>query len=34
MAGLGAATMIPAFVFILLVQRHLVRRLTLGLLKQ
>jgi multiple sugar transport system permease protein len=34
MAALGAAAMIPAFLFILLVQRHLVRGLTLGSLKQ
>ncbi len=34
MAALGTAAMIPAFVFILLVQRHLVRGLTLGSLKQ
>ena len=34
MAALGAAAMIPAFIFILLVQRHLVRGLTLGSLKQ
>jgi multiple sugar transport system permease protein len=34
MAALGAAAMLPAFLFILLVQRHLVRGLTLGSLKQ
>ena len=34
MAALGAAAMIPAFVFILLVQKNLVRGLTLGSLKQ
>ncbi|MCB1883419.1 MAG: carbohydrate ABC transporter permease [Geminicoccaceae bacterium] len=34
MAALGAAAMIPAFVFILLVQKHLVRGLTMGSLKQ
>lgn len=34
MAALGAAAMIPAFVFILLVQKHLVRGLTLGSVKQ
>lgn len=34
MAALGAASMAPAFLFILLVQRHLVRGLTLGSLKQ
>lgn len=34
MAALGAAAMIPAFIFILLVQRHLVRGLTLGSVKQ
>jgi multiple sugar transport system permease protein len=34
MAALGAAAMIPAFVFVLLVQRQLVRGLTLGSLKQ
>ena len=34
MAALGAAAMIPAFLFILLVQRHLVRGLTLGSIKQ
>ena len=34
MAALGAAAMVPAFIFILLVQRHLVRGLTLGSLKQ
>lgn len=31
--ALGSAAMLPAFVFILLVQRHLVRGLTLGSLK-
>lgn len=34
MAALGTAAMLPAFVFILLVQRNLVRGLTLGSLKQ
>jgi len=34
MAALGAAAMLPAFLFILLVQRHLVRGLTLGSVKQ
>ena len=34
MAALGVAAMVPAFIFILLVQRHLVRGLTLGSLKQ
>ncbi|MGF1553327.1 MAG: carbohydrate ABC transporter permease [Paracoccaceae bacterium] len=34
MAALGAAAMLPAFVFILLVQKQLVRGLTLGSLKQ
>lgn len=34
MAALGAAAMIPAFIFILLVQKQLVRGLTLGSLKQ
>lgn len=34
MAALGAAAMIPAFIFILLVQKNLVRGLTLGSLKQ
>ena len=34
MAALGTAAMVPAFVFILLVQRNLVRGLTLGSLKQ
>ena len=34
MAALGAAAMIPAFVFVLLVQKQLVRGLTLGSLKQ
>ncbi len=33
MAALGTASMIPIFIFILLVQRHLVRGLTLGALK-
>ena len=33
MAALGTAAMLPAFVFILLVQRNLVRGLTLGSLK-
>ena len=34
MAALGAAAMIPAFIFILMVQKNLVRGLTLGSLKQ
>ncbi len=34
MAALGAAAMVPAFVFVLLVQKQLVRGLTLGSLKQ
>lgn len=34
MAALGAVAMIPAFIFILLVQKQLVRGLTLGSLKQ
>ena len=34
MAALGTAAMLPAFAFILLVQRHLVRGLTMGSLKQ
>ncbi|TIX82638.1 MAG: carbohydrate ABC transporter permease, partial [Mesorhizobium sp.] len=34
MAALGAASIIPAFIFILLVQKHLVRGLTMGSLKQ
>jgi len=34
MAALGAAAIIPAFIVILLVQRHLVRGLTMGSLKQ
>jgi multiple sugar transport system permease protein len=34
MAALGAAAMIPAFIVVLLVQRHLVRGLTMGSLKQ
>jgi len=34
MAALGTAAMIPAFIFILLVQKNLVRGLTLGSLKQ
>ena len=34
MAALGAAAIIPAFIFILLVQKHLVRGLTLGSVKQ
>ncbi len=34
MAALGTAAMIPAFLFIMLVQKHLVRGLTLGSLKQ
>ena len=33
-AALGTAGMIPGFIFILLVQRHLVRGLTLGSLKE
>lgn len=33
MAALGTASMIPIFLFILLVQRHLVRGLTLGAIK-
>jgi multiple sugar transport system permease protein len=33
-AALGTAAMIPSFIFILLVQRHLVRGLTLGSLKE
>lgn len=33
LAALGTASMIPIFVFILLVQRHLVRGLTLGAVK-
>lgn len=34
MAALGAAAIIPAFIFVLLVQKHLVRGLTMGSLKQ
>ncbi|MEM8755777.1 MAG: carbohydrate ABC transporter permease [Pseudomonadota bacterium] len=34
MAALGVAAMLPAFIFILLVQKQLVRGLTLGSLKQ
>ena len=34
MAALGTAAILPAFIFILLVQRNLVRGLTLGSLKQ
>ncbi len=34
MAALGAAAMVPAFIFILLVQKQLVRGLTLGSLKE
>jgi len=34
MAALGTAAIVPAFVFILLVQKNLVRGLTLGSLKQ
>jgi multiple sugar transport system permease protein len=34
MAALGTAAMVPAFIFILLVQRNLVRGLTLGGVKQ
>jgi len=34
MAALGTAAMLPAFVFILLVQKNLVRGLTMGSLKQ
>ncbi|WP_421404508.1 carbohydrate ABC transporter permease [Agrobacterium fabrum] len=34
MAALGAAAIVPAFIVILLVQRHLVRGLTMGSLKQ
>jgi len=33
-AALGTAALIPSFIFILLVQRHLVRGLTLGSLKE
>jgi multiple sugar transport system permease protein len=33
-AALGTAAAIPSFIFILLVQRHLVRGLTLGSLKE
>ena len=31
--ALGSAAMVPSFIFILLVQRHLVRGLTLGSMK-
>ncbi|MGZ2474903.1 carbohydrate ABC transporter permease [Sinorhizobium medicae] len=34
MAALGAAAIVPAFIVVLLVQRHLVRGLTMGSLKQ
>nr|WP_244486880.1 carbohydrate ABC transporter permease [Aurantimonas sp. Leaf443] len=34
MAALGAAAIVPAFVFVLAVQKHLVRGLTMGSLKQ
>jgi multiple sugar transport system permease protein len=34
MAALGAAAIIPAFIVVLLVQKHLVRGLTMGSLKQ
>ncbi|MBO0662914.1 carbohydrate ABC transporter permease [Jiella sp. MQZ9-1] len=34
MAALGAAAIVPAFIFVLAVQRHLVRGLTMGSLKQ
>jgi multiple sugar transport system permease protein len=34
MAALGAAAIVPAFIVILMVQRHLVRGLTMGSLKQ
>ena len=34
MAALGTASIIPAFIFILLVQKHLVRGSTLGSVKQ
>jgi len=34
MAALGAAAIVPAFIVIMLVQRHLVRGLTMGSLKQ
>ena len=34
MAALGAAAIIPAFIFVLAVQKHLVRGLTMGSLKQ
>jgi multiple sugar transport system permease protein len=33
LAALGTASMVPIFLFILLVQRHLVRGLTLGAVK-
>jgi len=34
MAALGAAAIVPAFIFVLAVQKHLVRGLTMGSLKQ
>ena len=34
MAALGAAAIVPAFVFVIAVQKHLVRGLTMGSLKQ
>ena len=34
MAALGTAAIVPAFIFILLVQKNLVRGLTLGSVKQ
>ena len=34
LAALGVAALVPAFIFILLVQKHLVRGLTMGSLKQ
>ncbi|EAU39689.1 ABC transporter permease protein [Fulvimarina pelagi HTCC2506] len=34
MAALGAAAILPAFIFVLAVQKHLVRGLTMGSLKQ
>ncbi|MGI9254176.1 MAG: carbohydrate ABC transporter permease, partial [Thermomicrobiales bacterium] len=33
LAALGTASMVPIFVFILFVQRHLVRGLTMGAVK-
>ena len=33
-SALGTAAIVPSFIFILLVQRHLVRGLTLGSLKE